>query len=70
MLNIGEPDLDSGLGGASFIGDELFCLRSLLLCECPFLMYSFGKPGGLDFSTAGTFSLIVEEAVFLFRFSA
>lgn len=70
MLNIGDPDLDKGLGGASFIGEELFCLNSRLRCECPFLIYNFGRPGGLHFSTEGTFSLIVEVAVFLFLFSA
>lgn len=55
------------------MGDADFCRSNLLRCECPFLTYNLGNPGGV-FSTCGWalggISLMVEEADFLFLFSA
>lgn len=72
ILNNGDPDLDIGLGGVSFIGEADFCLSSRLLCDCPFFTYNLGKPGG-TFCTCSGFlggGLSFAVAVFLFLFSA
>lgn len=73
MLKSGEPDFDTGLGGVSFMGEELFCRSSRLLWDWPFLTYNFGRPGGtLSMYTGGFggFSRNVDEADFRLRFSA
>lgn len=72
ILNNGDPDLEMGLGGVSFMGEADFCLNSLLRCECPFLTYSLGKPGGVFCTCSGFLGggLSLTEVDFLFLFSA